>query len=212
MRQPEKSKPTSAPDLLLIAYRALAPAEQEQAFALINDARLERLAGENSEAGRMIASLKRVADVLGQAPGIEDYRHVRAELEADGESLEPPSRILSHYRSWHLAKEALGLSETSSARAIDRRFRQRRLGKVWRYTDETLREVLSRCVGEIGHVPQVAEFDHWRQRELELATSRGEELHLPSATPYRRRWRTWEKALLNFGYSADEIHGRLERS
>lgn len=212
MRQPTETSLTAAPDLLVIAYRALSPFEQEQAFELINEARIERLAGEESESGRILASLKRVADVLGEAPGVDDYRRARSELEAQGETLEPVSRILKHYRSWHVAREALGLSEVSSARAIDERFRKRRLGKVWRYTDQTLREVVDRCVSEIGHVPQVAEFDHWRHRQLELAGSRNEELHLPSAGPYRRRWGSWEKALLRFGYSEDEINGRLERS
>src|SRR5215211_3802844 len=93
---------------------------------------------------------------------------------------------------------------------IEERFRKRRLGKVWRYSDRTLKETLIQAVEEIGHVPQVAEFDWWRQRQLELASARGDELYLPSATPYRRRWRTWAGALRHFGYSEAEIQGRLE--
>lgn len=203
---------TPAPDLLLVAYRALSSSEQEEVFELINGARLRRLAGENSEFGQLLASLKTVADALGEAPGIDDYKRIRRALEAEGQTLEPVSRILKHFNgSWHLAKEALGLSESSSARKIEARFAARKRGKVWRYTDARLREVVGECVAAVEHVPQVAEFDHWRHRELELAKARGQELHLPSASPYRRRWGTWEKALRFFGYSEAEIAGRLER-
>jgi hypothetical protein len=212
MRQVIESNLTPAPELLLIAYRALSPSEQEQAYELIHNARLQRLAGDDSEAGRMISSLKRVADLLGEAPGIEDYKRIRTELANDGEQLEPVSRIVKHFNgSWHLAREAVSLVEINTPRRIEARFAHRRLGKVWRYTDESLRECVQRCASEIGHVPQIAEFDHWRHRELELATARGEDLHLPSAGPYRRRWGTWAAALSAFGYSDDEIQGRLER-
>jgi Homing endonuclease associated repeat len=204
---------TSAPDLLLVAYRALSASEQERAFDLINAARVKRLAGENSEFGRLLASLKTVADLLGEAPGIDDYKRIRRQLEAEGEVLEPSSRILKHFNgSWHLAKEALGLAEVTTTRRIEARFEARKKrGKVWRYTDARLKEVIAECVAAVGRVPQVAEFDHWRHRELELAKARGQELHLPSASPYRRRWSNWEGALRFFGYSEAEIAGRLER-
>jgi hypothetical protein len=35
--------------------------------------------------------------------------------------------------------------------------------------------------------------------------------HIPSATPYRRRWKTWDNALLHFGYSPDAIEERHEQ-
>ena len=208
---PFPSRSTPAPELILVAYRALSAEEQEEAYALVSRTRLERLAGEDSETGRILASLKRVADLIGQAPGIEDYKRVRASLQKKGEELEPTSRIIRHFGSWHLAREATALSETTTARRIEARFASRKLGKIWRYTDETLGETIARCTSDLGHVPQVAEFDWWRQRELELAQARGEELHLPSATPYRRRWGTWEGALAELGYSEAEIAGRLER-
>lgn len=105
----EVSKSTPAPELLAVAYRALTAEEQELAYELINQVRLQRLAGENSEFGQLVASLKAVADVLGEAPGIDDYKRVRRELEAEGQTLEPPSRpnssqalraCLSHFRSF----------------------------------------------------------------------------------------------------------------
>jgi hypothetical protein len=209
MRQ---TAPTPAPELLLIAFKALNISEQEQAHQLISEVRLQRLAGEDSEIGRLLASLRRAAEVLGEAPGIEDYKRVRRHLAEDGETLVPVSRILKHFGSWHLAKEAIGLAEINTARQIEARFAQRKLGKVWRYTDQTLGEVLQNCVAALGHVPQVAEFDHWRRREFELAQAEGRELHLPGAAAYRRRWETWADALRFFGYSDDQINGRLERS
>ncbi|HSS32053.1 MAG TPA: hypothetical protein VLL27_02085 [Solirubrobacterales bacterium] len=199
--------------MLLIAYQALSTTEQEKTFELIHDARLQRLAGEDTETGRILASLKRVADLIGEAPGVEDYTRIRRQLIEDGEQLEPVSRIVKHFNgSWHLAREAISLSEITTPRRIDARFASRKLGKVWRYTDASLRETIKRCTSDLGHVPQVAEFDHWRQRELELAKARGEDLHLPSARPYRRRWGSWEAALIDLGYSESEIQGRLERT
>jgi hypothetical protein len=52
-------------------------------------------------------------------------------------------------------------------------------------------------------VPLVAEFDAWREREREVARERGNgALQRPSAGPDRKRWGTWEQAMLHFGYSA----------
>jgi hypothetical protein len=83
---------------------------------------------------------------------------------------------------------------------------------VWRYTPETLREVLLEAAEHWGHPPSVAEFEWWRERELELRRARGEVApHLPSSSPYRRRHGTWEAALLHFGFTEDEVAVRLER-
>ncbi len=67
----------------------------------------------------------------------------------------------------------------------------------------------SRFAGS-GLPPSVAEFEWWRERELRLAEATGEDLNLPSSSPYRRRWGTWEEALLAFGFTADEVALRLE--
>jgi hypothetical protein len=57
----------------------------------------------------------------------------------------------------------------------------------------------------------VAEFEWWRDRELELARAQGNDaLHLPTASRYRKRWKNWEGALLHFGHTQDEIDRRLE--
>jgi hypothetical protein len=37
-----------------------------------------------------------------------------------------------------------------------------------------------RCAADLGHVPLVIELELWRQREVEPAKARGEELFLPS--------------------------------
>lgn len=202
---------TSGVDVITISFRALGSEEQEDALKRCQQIWIDGHEGE-SETGQAIHSLRRAAEIVGGSPGIDQYKQVRKELAAQGEELLPPGRILRSFQgSWHLAREAIVLAETTTSRRIEERFRKRQLGKVWRYTEETLRDVLARCVDEIGHLPQQAEFEWWRQRELELAHAQGEELHLPSPGPYRRRWKTWEAALRHFGYSEAEISGRLER-
>ncbi|MCA1706331.1 MAG: hypothetical protein LC808_24950 [Actinobacteria bacterium] len=77
---------------------------------------------------------------------------------------------------------------------------------------ETLREVMLRAAEHWGRPPSVAEFAWWRERELELARAQGDPApHLPSDNAYRRRYVTWEGALLHFGFTADEVAIRLER-
>jgi hypothetical protein len=155
--------------------------------------------------------VRRVGDEVGHTPTVTEYRAAERRLRGTDEALEEASRVIRHFGFWRRIREALDLSETTSARKIDARFRARRLGKVWRYTDDTLRETLARCVTHYGRPPQVAEFDWWREREL--ARAQGDDaLHLPSSTPYRRRWKRWEHALRACGYSPEEAATRLERS
>ena len=96
---------------------------------------------------------------------------------------------------------------------VEQHVAARRLDKVWRYTEPTLRQAVVDCVAAIGRVPQVAEFEHWRRGALELRRAAGDDAaHIPSPTPYRRRYGTWEKALLKFGYTPDEVAERLEQA
>ncbi len=201
---------TSAPDLLLTAFNSLAPDQQEEAFARIGDARLTRLAGDDGETARMIRSLRRVAEYVGVELTPDNYRAARKELISEGEQIVELSALIRFFDTWKKAKEALGLSATETPLKIEARFRARLLGKVHRYGDEKLRETLLRCAGELARPPLVVEFTLWRQRELELAKARGEELFLPSDSPYRRRWGSWENVLLHFGFSREEIESRLE--
>lgn len=203
---------TTGPDLLLIGFESLSEEEQEEAFERIAELRAGRLAGEESEMARFVRSLRRVAEEVGDVPSVDDYRHIAPELRAAGEDIEPFSRLYRYFGSWRRAREALTLSETTTARKIEARFRARRVGKVWRYTDDTLRETVGRCVDYYGRVPMVSEFEWWRDRELELARAEGNDaLHLPSPTPYRRRYGSWEQALLRFGYTTEQLAERLER-
>jgi hypothetical protein len=197
-------------DVLLIAFQALTPDEQEEAYAKITDARVTRLAGEDSEMARHLRSLRRVADVLGDELTPELYTSTRRQLIAEGEEIVEINALRRFFGSWSRAKEALGLSDVATPLKIEARFRAKRVGKVHRYRDETLREVVERCAADLGHPPLVIEFELWRQREHELAKARGEELHLPSDSPYRRRWGGWEQALIALGFSEAEVLGRLE--
>jgi hypothetical protein len=83
---------------------------------------------------------------------------------------------------------------------------------VSRYSDETLRHTLARCVAALGYVPKIAEFECWRDEELQLAHRRGDrDPRLPSSSAYRRRWGRWEGALRALGYPEPAIEARLER-
>lgn len=83
---------------------------------------------------------------------------------------------------------------------------------VSRYSDETLRHTLARCVAALGYVPKVAEFDRWREEELQRACCHGAgALGVPSSSAYRRRWGRWEGALRALGYPEPAIEARLER-
>jgi hypothetical protein len=205
---------TSGAQLLLVAFHALSSAEQEEAYQQISQARLERLAGEGSQASRVLVSLQLVASEVGGVDKLTStsYRQGWRRLKERGEEAHNLHAVIKHFGSWRRAREALDLSQSSSARAIEARFDKRRLDKVWRYTGDSLRQALAACVKAIGHVPQVAEYDWWRQRQLELAAAQGEDAkHLPSATPYRRRYGSWEAALLHFGHTPDQVAERLER-
>lgn len=201
---------TTATDLLVVAFSALAPDEQEEAFAKLADVRLQRLAGEEDETAVYLRSLKRAQEVVGDALSPASYRQARLDLRANGEDVAELNAVIRHFGSWRQAKEALELADVTTPRKIEARFRSRLVGKVHRYREETLRETLERCAADLGHVPLIIEFEHWRQREVELAKAQGKELFLPSDSPYRRRWGSWEEALLHFGFTPEAIAERLE--
>ena len=178
----------------------------------MSDVRLRRQAGSESDTERFIRSLRRVAEYVGHEPTSGEYKQASLELIETGEHVETFARMYSRFGSWPRAEEGLALSETTTARRIEARFRYRRVGKVWRFTEDTLRETMARCVEHYGRPPMVSEFEWWRDRELELARAVGNDgLHLPSASPYRRRWKSWEAALLHFGYTPDQVAERLEQ-
>jgi hypothetical protein len=206
---------TTAADLIEVIFNALPADEQDDVFTRISELRLRRLAGDESTVARMVRSLRQVAGYVGRTPTVADYRQAQRELTAAGADIEPFNRLYSYFdRSWARAIEALTLSDDTTPRRIEARFRYRKLAKIWRYTEDSLRTALQRCAEDLGgRAPMVAEFEHWRQRELELARARGDDtLHLPSATPYRKRWGTWEAALVHFGFDNDQRARRLDGS
>ena len=196
---------TASADLLAILFQALQPNEQDAVFARLKELRLLRLAGEGTEMERFIHALRRVQEEVDGEISVGDYRAVQPRLVAAGEKIPPIGQVIKHFGSWKRAKDALLMSEDETASMIDARFRLRRVGKVHRYREETLRETLKRCADYLGHVPLVVEFGLWRDRELELAKSQGQDISLPSSGPYRSRYGTWARALLHFGFSQEEI-------
>lgn len=201
---------TTGAELLAVAFAALAPDEQEQAFAGINDIRLTRLAAEEGETAGFLRSLRRVADLAGGELTPDVYRRVRAELVAAGEQVDEFSAVVRYFGSWAQAKEAVGLAELTTARKIDARFRSRLHGRQRMFREEELVATLARCVDDLGRIPLLAEYDEWRLRELALARTRGDEARIPSPSVFRRRYGSWEQALLACGYSPDAVYLRLE--
>jgi hypothetical protein len=204
---------TLAADALLILFNSLSESEQEEVYERISELQLRRLAGNESAPARYLRSLRRVAEHLGHTPSTTEYRRVSEELRAAGEDVEIFNRVYSHYRTWPRAREALALSETSTATAIEARFRHRQVGKPWRYTEAMLRDAMMRCSEYYGHPPLCTEFAAWREREFELARARGEEddLYLPTRVAYRRRYGGWEEALLYFGFTPEDLERRYDR-
>lgn len=201
---------TSGPDLLVASFLVLSDEEQDESFERLHRLRVEKQAGTDSEAGRFIRSLQRVAEQVGGVPTIDEYKAVRAELAEDGESIEAFARLYRFFGSWPRATEALELSKLTTVERIEARFRERRIGKVWRYTEELLRETLMRAAEHWEPPPSTQEFEWWRQRELERGAAGDGPAFLPSTNPYRQRFGTWEAALLHFGFTPEQAALRLE--
>ena len=136
---------TSGADLLVAAFLALNDEEQAEAFERVHRISVEKQAGSDSEAGRYIRSMRRVAEELGHIPTVDDYKATRAELAKAGEPIETFARLYRFFGSWPRATEALELSEITTTARIEARFRERQIGKVWRYTEDILRDTLMRC-------------------------------------------------------------------
>ncbi|HTZ86497.1 MAG TPA: hypothetical protein VMB05_07500 [Solirubrobacteraceae bacterium] len=204
---------TSGVETLLIIYAALTPEEQEEAYTQLRTRRLLTQDGAEREMEKYLRSLRRVAEAIGHTPGTEDYQEVSRALIADGEDIEPFSRLYRFFgRSWAQAQEALTLSGETTTKAIEARFAHRQFGKPVRYSEDQLRAALAACVEHFGRVPTTKEYVWWRERQLELARAKGEKQpHLPSEGPYRERWGGWEGGLLHFGYTPDAIAHRLAR-
>lgn len=202
---------TSGPDLLVAAFLALSDEEQGEAFTRLHGIRVQQQAGTDSEVGRYIRSLQRVAGALGHLPTVEEYKKTQRELAGAGEAVESFTPLYRYFGTWPRTMEALGLAEVTTVKRIEARFRERRLGKVWRYTEDLLRETLLRAAEHWGRPPSTQEFEWWRERELELTAAAGDrEAFLPSTSPYRKRFGTWEAALLHFGFTPEQAALRLE--
>ena len=204
---------SSVADVFLAAFEALDKAERAEVMSRLGEAHVRKLAGSEDDLSRIVRTLCRLAVEVGGVPTVTQAREVLPRLQDAGEDVETFSRLYKHFNHvWPQAVEALGLSDTSTPRLIEARFRNRGTGKVWRYNEPALRDFLAKAVEHYGYPPLVSEFEWYRARELELARARGERPHLPSDTPYRRRWGTWEAALLHFGYTPDQVAERRERA
>ena len=204
--------PTTGADALIVLYETLAPEEQDVAYERIHEARLRKQGVVETELATYLRSLRSVAEAIGREPTVDDYRLVSQRLREEGEDVQPFSRLYRFFGSWPRAREALALSDDRRASGLEARLRSRRLGKIARYTDDALRAAMAQAVEHYKRPPSVAEYSWWRGQQLALARAQGaEEPQLPSDSTYRSRWRTWEAALLHFGYTPEEVARRLEQ-
>lgn len=203
----------SGSDSLIVLYEALAPEEQDAAYERIHESRLHRQGVAETELAKHVRSLRRVAEAIGREPDIDDYRRTSQRLREEGEDVQLFSRLYLFFgHSWPRAREALKLSGETSTSRLEARLRSRRLGRINRYTEDTLRATLAQAVEHYKRPPSTAEFSWWREQRLALARAQGEdEPQVPSDNAYRRRWRTWEAALLHHGYTPEEVALRLEQ-
>lgn len=204
---------TSGVDALLTLFAALSADERRDALEQLNSRSATEQAGEEGTTAAFIRSLRRVAERLGREPSVDDYKYARELLVAEGEDIKSINQVIRHFGSWRRAKEALALSEHTTARRIEERFAERRVGKTWKYTVQTLSETLVRVVEHYGRAPTVAEFEWWREREMQTARARGDiSYELPSSSPFRKRWGSWEGALTANGIEPELIAARHEGS
>jgi hypothetical protein len=122
---------TTAVDALAVMFASLDAEEQREVLERFSEVRARQQAGEESDIERYIRSLCTVADYVGHAPSVGEYKQAREELIAVGEDIETYDRLKKHYGSWLRTQEALSLSEVTTARRIEARIRYRRMGKVW---------------------------------------------------------------------------------
>jgi hypothetical protein len=185
----------------MVLYEALSSEEQDAAAERLHRKRAVAQAQEDTVTAKMLRSLLRVAEVEGAPPTYERYRAIQRQLADEGEDIVPAHKLIRHFGSWRLAREALNLSEVSTADAIDERFRKRQLDRMWRYTEAELSQALSQAVEHYWRAPTVAEFEWWRRRQLALAAAEGNNgFHLPGRQVYWRRYGPWDKVLAHFGH------------
>jgi hypothetical protein len=216
----------SAVDAMVVLFNALPDTDRQEAFRRMSQLHARAEAGEESDTDRMIRSLNLVAQAVGKDAvdvTITDYRTQVPLLREAGEDIVPFSELYAHFDGrWSHVTLALELAEVETSRKIEARFLSRRLGKIWRYTEDQLADTLEQCsfyyvvtyrlAEDARYAPLVSEFDHWRAREFELARARGDlHFHLPSASPYRRRYGDWETALMHFGFTPDQVAERHAR-
>lgn len=202
----------TATDALLVLYNALTREEQDVAYERVTAQRLSDDAATEDDMARYLRSLRRVADHLGHVPTTTEYKKTSAELIANGEDLESFTRVYVRFGSWRRVTEALGLVEVNSPRRIEARFKLRRHGRPYRFTEAQLVEAMHTAAAKCDGPPTTTDYMWWRREELERANALGEHhLLLPSLTAFRRVWTTWREALLGSGFTEQEVFDRLGR-
>ncbi|HLX32607.1 MAG TPA: hypothetical protein VKR79_07550 [Gaiellaceae bacterium] len=176
----------------------------------MDEIRVARQAEVDTETAAFIRALRLVAARNDGALTPDRYSATRATLKIEGVEIPSFPSVVRHFSTWTLAKESIGLSDVTTAKKIEARFRGRVSHRRPYFDDAELLDAIQRCGAFYGRAPLLAEYDEWRLREMALMRARGEWPRVPSTSAIRRRHQSWEEALRTAGYSPEAIYVRLE--
>jgi hypothetical protein len=155
-------------------------------------------------------ALGRCASELGRAPLVSEYDEWRrkelslAATRGEHGRVPSPEAFRRRFGGWEKALLACGHSTDDLYLRLESPDRADLRAKVWRYTDASLATPLKACAHALGRAPLVEEYAAWRERALKDGRR-----DIPSDSPYRRRFGSWEGALKHFGFSDEAIAARL---
>jgi len=155
-------------------------------------------------------ALARCAGEVGRAPLVSEYDAWRrkelslAATRGEHGRVPGPEAFRRRFGSWGKALLACGHSVDDLYLRLEAPDRSALRAKVWRYTDASLASALKACARALGRPPLVEEYGVWRRRALKDGRR-----DIPTDSPFRRRFGSWEQALKHFGFSDAEIAARL---
>jgi hypothetical protein len=149
------------------------------------------------------------SETLGRPPLVSEYelwRRKEIELARERGEVAYIPQWTAYLRRWGRWEHVL-VEFGYQPEQVELRREHPPVVKVDRYTDATLEMTLRQCARDLGRVPLARDFQRWRQREIRKRQRRKitGTVALPSDSPYRTRYGSWNKALLHFGFRQEEI-------
>jgi Homing endonuclease associated repeat len=157
----------------------------------------------------LAAALKRCSEAVGRAPLVSEYETWRRKeltlqrTRGNHPRVPCPESFRRRFGTWEKALWAHGFTAADLQWRLESPERSAERVKVWRYTDDSLAAALKTCARTLGRVPRVEDYARWRRQ------ARKDGSDVPTDSPFRRRFGTWERALKHFGFSDAEIAARF---